>query len=498
MQAFYRTALSRAAGAARATAIAITLGAATLALAPVAAHAQNAPASFADLAERLSPAVVNISTAQTVDGRPNGRRPDVPRGLEELFRDFYGQGPDTPRRSVRSLGSGFIVDPDGFVVTNNHVIRGADQIEVIFADGRKFEAKLVGADPTTDLALLKIEADAPLPFVSFGDSDVVRVGDWVMAIGNPFGLGGTVTAGIISAKGRNIGAGRYDNFLQTDASINRGNSGGPLFNMDGDVIGVNTAIYSQTGGSVGIGFAVPATLAASVIKQLRENGEVRRGWLGVSIQSVDATLAESIDLGKPRGALVALVIEGGPAEKAGLERGDVILSFNGREVEDSRSLQRIVAAAEVGSDVPVVVFRKGQEVELTVKVALLEEDELRRDGRRRNGDGAPRDDDEPRRREDGSALGMRFEEITPRMRREFGLERGAEGVVITNIERGSSAREKGLRVGDVIVEVSQREVATVADVERVIRAAEDARRRAVLLTINRNGSYLYIAVDLEN
>ena len=348
------------------------------------AWAKAPPQSFADLAEKLLPAVVNISTTQTVESRRGPDVPQLPPGspFEDFFKDFFEErnrqngGPRQPRRA-QSLGSGFIIDPSGIVVTNNHVIAEADEVKVRLQDDEEFDAEVLGRDPKTDIAVLKIDPKGrDLPFVEFGDSDALRVGDWVVAIGNPFGLGGTVTAGIVSARGRDIRQGPYDDFIQTDASINKGNSGGPLFDLDGKVIGVNTAIFSQTGGSVGIGFAVSARLAGPVVDQLIEQFDVtRRGWLGVRIQSVDEDIARSLGLEEATGALVADVTDGGPAKAAGIEPGDVILSFNNQAVESMRMLPRIVAETRIGIDVPVEVWRKGAKKLVTAKIGELEKAE---------------------------------------------------------------------------------------------------------------------------
>src|SRR5215217_1085944 len=354
---------------------------------PLPVYARSAPESFADLAAEVTPAVVNISASTTVETR-NRTLPQLPPGtpFEDLFEEFFnrrGQGgngensPNSPSRprSSNSLGSGFVIDPSGIVVTNNHVIGDANDISVIFPDGTRLKAEIVGKDSKVDLAVLKVKSDKPLKAVKFGDSDSIRAGDWVMAIGNPFGLGGSVTAGIISARGRNIESGPYDNYIQTDASINKGNSGGPLFNMNGEVIGINTAILSPTGGSVGIGFAVPASTAAPVIEQLRQFGETRRGWLGVRIQNVDDATAEALNLGSARGALVAGIDEKGPAKPSGIEVGDVITRFDGKEVKDSRDLPRIVASTPVGKAVDVTVVRKGKEQVKSVTLGRLEDND---------------------------------------------------------------------------------------------------------------------------
>src|SRR6478736_7970930 len=388
----------------------------------------NGPASVADLAEGLLDAVVNISTSQNVkDDEGVGPAPRAPDGspFQEFFNDFFNKqkGNKGGNHNVNSLGSGFVIDPQGYIVTNNHVIEGADDIEVNFADGSKLKAKLIGTDTKTDLSVLKVEPKAPLKFVKFGDSSVMRIGDWVMAIGNPFGFGGSVTVGIISGRGRNINAGPYDNFIQTDAAINKGNSGGPLFNMKGEVIGINTAILSPTGGSVGIGFAVPASTASPVIEQLRQFGETRRGWLGVRIQNVDDSTAEALNLGTPRGALIAGIDDKGPAKPAGLEVGDVIVRFDGREVKDSRDLPRIVAATPVGKSVDVLVVRKGKQLTKQVTLGRLEDGEKQQAALQ-----APSTDTPTVTRQ---ALGLNLSGINDELRRRFSLKDDLKGVVIT-------------------------------------------------------------------
>ncbi len=382
----------------RLTALVLALFVAAAPLAPH-AEAQRAPETFAPLARQLLPAVVNISTTQAVQPRPG--RPDAPEvpqappgsPFEEFFRDFFNrnrpegapQQPQRPQRRGQSLGSGFIIDAaQGIVVTNNHVIDGADEINVILGDNTTIRAELLGTDPRTDIAVLRIRTDKPLTAVPWGNSDEAQVGDWVIAIGNPFGLGGSVTAGIVSARGRDIRQGLYDDFIQTDAAINRGNSGGPLFNLQGEVIGINTAIYSPSGGSIGIGFAIPSNLAQRIVAQLRENGRVRRGWLGVNIQQVTDEIAEALRLpGGARGALVARAQDGGPAATAGIRNGDIILRFNGVEVREMRNLPRIVADNMVGAQVPVVVWRDGKEETITVTLGELPTEPARR-GPRRN------------------------------------------------------------------------------------------------------------------
>jgi serine protease Do len=465
---------------------------ATLAPAPAVAQ-RTAPSTFADLAERLSPAVVNISTAQSVDVPGRGER-QVPPGnpFEDLFRDFFDrerrpQGP----REVQSLGSGFVISPDGFVVTNNHVIEQADEITVNFADGNSLRAEVVGTDPKTDIALLKVEPDEELPHVSFGDSRQSRVGDWVLAIGNPFGLGGSVSAGIISARNRDINAGPYDDFIQTDAAINRGNSGGPLFNMDGDVIGVNTAIISPTGGSIGIGFAVPSALASNVVDQLQEFGTTRRGWLGVRIQSVNDEMAEALGLDSPQGALVADVTEGGPAEEAGLRQGDVILEFDGKQVEEMRDLPRIVADTEVGANVRVKIFRKGKTQTQKVTVGRLEDQETVASA---SPDQQP-DTDQGGGSAGVSVLGMTLGEITVAARDRFSIPDDVSGVLIRSVEGDGPAASEGLQAGQVIVEVGQEPVSSPEDVREQVQRVKDEGRSAVLLLVRADGDLRFVPVS---
>ncbi|MEL6264175.1 MAG: DegQ family serine endoprotease [Pseudomonadota bacterium] len=464
-------------------------GIATLAV-PGAAEAR-APESFADLAERLSPAVVNISTAQTVDDAPRGNR-RLPQGnpFEDLFRDFFDRNrPRSGPREVESLGSGFVISPEGFVVTNNHVIENADEITVNFPDGSSLPATLVGTDAKTDIALLKVEPESPLDFVKFGDSRASRVGDWVVAIGNPFGLGGSVSAGIISARNRDINAGPYDDFIQTDAAINRGNSGGPLFNLAGEVIGVNTAIISPTGGSIGIGFAVPAAIASNVVDQLQQFGETRRGWLGVRIQTVNDELAEALGLDDARGALVADVTDGGPAEEGGIEAGDVILRFNGNDVDSMRDLPRIVADTAVGSSVRVLVFRDGETKTVRVTLGRLEEQE-----RIQNASvAAPEEQIEPL---DFDDLGLTLAPLTDETRTQFSLPEGASGVVIASVEPGGSADEGGLAAGQVIVEVGQKPVATPQQVQEAIEAARDEGKSSVLLLVEDSGEPRFVPLTV--
>ncbi len=480
------------------------------------AAARGAPDSFADLAGTLLPAVVNISSSQNAQARADRGGPEVPSfppgsPFEQFFKDFLdrnrpngdqlrrggprGEGPQ-PRpdggpggRSV-SLGSGFIIDPAGYIVTNNHVIDGADEISVTLQDNTTLKATLVGKDDRVDLALLKVETDKPLKFVPFGDSDAERVGDWVLAIGNPFGLGGSVTAGIVSARGRDIRQGPYDDFIQTDASINRGNSGGPLFNMAGEVIGINTAIYSPSGGSVGIGFSVPANLAKSVVAQLREYGHARRGWLGVRIQQVTPDIAESIGLKDTAGAMVAGVNEGGPADTAKIRNGDVILKFNGQDVKEMKSLPRIVAETVIGKEVPVLLWRDGKQVTVQASVGELP-DEVQQVA------ATPAPGRTPgNRTAEISGLGARLAPITDDLRDKFKLSQDQKGVVVTDVMPDGAAAGRGLKPGDVIVEVQQEPVASPSDVQERMDRFRKQNRKTVLMLIQSGDGLRWVPVPL--
>jgi serine protease Do len=450
------------------------------------------PASVADVAEGLQDAVVNISTTQTLQGpgEPGPMRKG-PKGspFEEFFDDFFeDEGPDGMPRKVSSLGSGFVIDPSGLIVTNNHVIEGADEIIVNFVDGSKLKVtKILGHDPKTDLALLKVEPKEPLKAVSFGNSSAMRVGDWVMAIGNPFGLGGSVTVGIISATKRDINAGPYDDFIQTDAAINRGNSGGPLFNMEGEVIGVNTAIISPTGGSIGIGFAVPSNTATKVLNQLKEYGETRRGWLGVHVQSVTEEIAEGLGLVEPMGALVASVAPDGPAAAAGIEAGDVILGFDGQEIDSMRDLPRAVVGTAIDKDVPVKLLRGGKTLNITVKIGRLPEDEA---------DGEDEIEETlPVAPEGEDLLGLTIAPLTDDLREKYAISDKIDGVVITDVESDSPAARKNVKAGDVIVEVTQEEVHQPHDVIDRLRAVKrSGRGRVLLLLSDAKGELRFVAV----
>ncbi|MGF9691661.1 Do family serine endopeptidase [Rhizobium sp. 0TCS1.26] len=466
------------------------------------------PASVADLAEGLLDAVVNISTSQSVKSGGNGPQPVVPDGspFQEFFDDFFdGQGNQQGNRKVNSLGSGFVIDPSGYVVTNNHVIEGADDIEVIFPNGNKLKAKLVGTDTKTDLSVLKVEPKAPLKAVKFGDSKQMRIGDWVMAIGNPFGLGGSVTVGIISARGRNINAGPYDNFIQTDAAINKGNSGGPLFNMYGDVIGINTAIISPSGGSIGIGFAVPTELAQNVVQQLIDFGETRRGWLGVRIQPVTDDVAESLGLESARGALVSGVIKGGPVDNGVVKAGDVILTFDGKPVKEMRDLPLAVAESTVGREVDVVLMRDGKQQTVKVTLGRLEDsadagdpsDPALAEGEQQTPDA---DADKGQDAAEGpvEAFGMTIAVLDDEQHKAFKIAESVEGVVITAVAPGSPAAEKGLKAGEVIVEVAQDFMASPSDVTARFEALKgEGRRNAHMMVAGANGELRFVALPLE-
>ncbi|HEX9859554.1 MAG TPA: DegQ family serine endoprotease [Paracoccaceae bacterium] len=452
--------------------------------------ARGAPESFADLAEQISPSVVNITTSSVVastalDG------PQFPEGspFDEFFRDFMdrnqrGDGPPEPRRS-EALGSGFVISEDGYIVTNNHVIEGADDIEIEFFSGNRLKATLVGTDNKTDIALLKVESDKPLPFVSFGNSDLMRVGDWVVAMGNPLGQGFSVSAGIVSARNRAL-SGTYDDFIQTDAAINRGNSGGPLFNMDGQVVGVNTAILSPNGGSIGIGFSMASNVVTKVVAQLREFGETRRGWLGVRIQDVTPDVAEALSLPAAKGALITDVPDG-PAKDAGMLAGDVILSFDGSDISDVRDLTRRVADAPVGQAVRVVVLREGKSQTLSVTLGRREEAES-------TDDPTITPPQEPA---TAQLLGLTVEPLTPEAAEALGMAADSQGLVVTAVDPASEAYGKGLRTGDVITEAGQQKVVRTKDLEDRVAEARDAGRKSLLLLIRRGGDPRFVALTID-
>ena len=468
----------------------------------VPAMARTAPESFADLAEKLLPAVVNISSSQTIQAKggnpaPGPEIPVFPPGspFEQFFKDFMNRnrpgnrGEQTPERRAQSLGSGFIIDPSGLVVTNNHVIDGADEITVTLQDNTTLKATVVGRDESGDIALLQVKPEKPLPSVAFADSDKSRVGDWVLAIGNPFGLGGSVTAGIVSARGRNIHQGPYDDFIQTDAAINQGNSGGPLFNMDGEVVGMNTAIYSRSGGSVGIGFSIPSKMVKNIVSQLREVGHPVRGWLGVRIQQVTPDIAESVGLKEPTGAMIAGVNDGGPADKAKIHNGDIILKFNGQEVRDMPTLPRVVAATPVGTQVPIVLWRDGKEVTLQATLAEKPSDTALAVTE----NGGKGDSTKPL---DLVGLGLKIAPISGDLKDKYQIADDQKGVVIVEVAPNTSAAERGLKPGDVIVEVQQGEVTSPDDVRKRIDDVRKENRKSVLLLIQRRDGLQWVPLSL--
>lgn len=467
------------------------------------AVAGGMPNSFADIAEKAIPSVVNISTTQTVDVEynpfdffsysfPDGK---MSQGLPDLLERFYGlQKKDKKEkkqeRKATSLGSGFVISPEGYIVTNNHVIDNADEISVIFSDETTAKAKVVGRDSKTDIALLKVDVDHKLVSVKWGDSDKSRVGDWVIAIGNPFGLGSSVSAGIISARARDINAGPFDDFLQTDAAINRGNSGGPLFNVKGEVIGINTAIFSPSGGNVGIGFAVPASLSWPVIQQLKEYGKTQRGWLGVKIQSVTEEIAKSLGMEKAKGALVVEVTPDSPAYKAGVKSGDVILSFDDKEVPHMRKLPRIVAETKINKKVVMQVWRNNKDKTFIIKVAELEEnkeeveDEAEKNTSKENNEGA-------------EILEMRLSEITDNLRKTYNISDDINGILVLRTLEDSQAGERGIRSGDVIISLNQQPTSSIKEMNKIIEDLKDNNRESILLLVNRRGDVQFIALSLN-
>jgi len=468
-----------------------------LVLAAVPAGARPAPESFADLADKLLPTVVNIATSQTLKQRgPQAGLPDIPPGspLADLFKNFLGPEKNQPRH-VTSLGTGFIIDPSGLIVTNNHVIEDAEHITATLNDGTVLPAKLIGRDEKTDIALLKVTPKKPLPAARFGDSDHARVGDWVIAIGNPFGLGSTVTAGIVSARNRDINSGPYDEFIQTDAPINRGNSGGPLFDTDGNVIGVNSAIYSPSGGSVGIGFSIPANLVRSVVTQLRQFGTAKRGWIGVRIQAVTDDLAEGLGLPSATGALINDVSKGGPAAKAGIANGDLVTTFDGKNVGDSRALPRIVAETPIGKTVNVDVLRKGKKQTVKLTVAKLEDDKPMKAKPKTEMPAPAQGQAKPKSRV--SQLGLSLAAIDGDARAQFKLGGNIKGVVVTDVAAESPAAEKNLHAGDVIVQVQNQAVRTPDDVARQVEADAKAGKKVELMLVNRGGDLIYVALKLS-
>jgi serine protease Do len=456
------------------------------------AAARPAPDSFADLADKLLPTVVNISTSQTLKAaNPKLSLPDIPPGspLEDLFKDFLQNNRALPRH-VTSLGSGFIIDPAGYVITNNHVIADADQITVTLNDGTSLPAKLVGRDEKTDLALLKVKPAKPLPATKLGDSDHARVGDWVIAIGNPFGLGSTVTAGIVSARNRDINAGPYDDFIQTDAPINRGNSGGPLFDMDGNVVGVNSAIFSPTGGSVGIGFSIPSNLVKDIVDQLKKYGAARRGWVGVSIQQITPEIAQAMGLPSSAGALVSGVDTNGPAAKAGLKNGDVILAFDNKPILDNRALPRIVADTPAGKTVSVQLLRGGKKQNVKLTVAKLQ------DQGKRKPQAKPASPPPPKPKSKIAQLGLSLATLDQEMRSQYKIPAEVHGVLVTDVDPEGAAADKNLRPGDIIVEVQNQAVRTPDDIAKKVEADAKSGRKLEMFLINRGGQMTFIALPL--
>lgn len=485
------------------TCVLATLTATVPVIAPVQAQilgGPNFPGSFADLSEKLLPAVVNISsTHKSIQPQDFPEMPHFPQGspFEDFFEEFMDKrGEGAPMTPPASLGSGFIVDADqGLIVTNNHVVKDADEVRVTLHDDTSLPAEIIARDEKIDLALLKVKTDKKLTAVQFGDSEKLRVGDWILAIGNPFGLGGTVTAGIVSARQRDIQSGPYDDFIQTDASINRGNSGGPMFNLQGEVIGINTAIFSPSGGSVGIGFAIPSALAKSVVDQLTKYGRTRRGWLGVRIQSVTDDIAESFGMKGAKGALISSVTPTGPAEQAGLKTGDIVLKFNGRDIKEMRELPRQVAEASIDSEATLEYWRDGQIKTTKIKVGELEKAE---DNGLLSDKGAEKTKpDTPGGSTSIDSVGLSVAAISAQDRQAFNIGDDVQGVIVKGTKPASEAAEKGLSEGDVIVEINQQSVADVAAVKDIIDKAAKAGRNSVLLLVNREGDVRFVALRLK-
>lgn len=458
------------------------------------AQGPKAPESLADTVEGLIPAVVNISTTQTI--KPSDNNPQLkefpPGHPFEEFNEFFKKfmGPQTKDQKSTSLGSGFIIDPRGFIVTNNHVIEKADEIDVTLVDDSQYVAKVIGRDTKTDLALLKIDAGTDLPYVKFGDSDKARVGDWIIVIGNPFGLGGTVTTGIISARARDINAGPFDDFIQTDAAINRGNSGGPMFDLDGNVIGINTAIYSPNGvGNVGIGFAVPSNMAEPIISQLKTTGNVERGWLGVRIQNVTDEIAENLNLDEAKGALVAEVIKDSPAEKAEIEVGDVIIKFDGHEITTMKKLPRVVAETEINKNVRIEVIRGGKIKALRTQIAKLEEEEEENKSSEKSEETVEISSD--------NIIGMKLAALNNQLRKEFNIDKEVNGLIVLGFEANSEAASKGIRKGNVLLEANQKKLENINQLKNIVEETKGSGRNSVLFLVNRNGDNLFIAIPIK-
>jgi serine protease Do len=449
----------------------------------------GAPFSFADLVERVSPAVVTITAIQQESAQDQmAQLDDLPAPFRDLFNQF-NQGRQLQPRKAVSMGSGFIIDKTGIIVTNNHVIDGSKKITVKLPDGRSFDAKLMGADSATDIAVLKIKADKSLPTVDFGDDRQLRVGDWVVAVGNPFGLSNSVTAGIVSSIGRDIGSGPYTDFIQIDAPINRGNSGGPTFDLRGQVIGMNSMIFSPSGGSVGIGFAIPASTIHDVVAQIEAHGHVARGWLGVEIQSITPEMASSLGMREPKGAIIATVVPGGPAQKAGLRQGDIVVAVNGKQVEDSRDLSRRVAALTAGSNATFTVNRDGKVETISAKIAPRNEEKIASSGQQDGG--MPGSFSST-----GEAMGLGLAAVTPEARRTFNLDDSTQGVVITKVDPESDAADKGLQPGDVVVSIGNKAVRTPQDVQKGVAEAQGQGRKSVLLLVATSNGSRFIAVDI--
>lgn len=464
--------------------VAVIAFAGALATGVAGAQAREVPSTFAPVAKKLLPTVVNISTTRTVKGEKGGPFAELPP--DHPLREFFGERPGMQQRErrLRSLGSGFIVDGDGTIVTNHHVIRDADSVTVILHDDTRLEAEVVGVDPKTDLAVLDVDAERELAAAEWGDSQTAEIGDWVLAIGNPFGLGGSLTAGIVSARGRDINAGPYSRFIQTDTAINRGNSGGPLFNLDGEVIGVNTAILSPSGGNVGVGFALPARVAKPIVAELREDGEVTRGWLGVSVQPVTGDLAKGLELPGRKGALVGSVVKGGPAAAAGLEQGDVILELDGEAVSDAGALAWMVSQRDPGEKVAVTLWRDGKKLTKTVELGELSQAEM---AARAPASGDPE-------RVVAKRLGLRLAPPVPQVQEKFDLPADVEGAVVIGVARGGPAASRGIRPGDVIAQVGRRKVEgpeTVA--QAVVKGLEQGADGAILL-VRRGNQARFVSV----
>lgn len=470
------------------------------------AATSRGPEGLADLVDQVVDSVVNISVTQSLPeaqrqgGNPLFEGTPFDEFLEDLMRrrpgPWGGEGEERRRPRSSSLGSGFVIDPSGIVITNNHVIGDSTDITVIFSDGQKLKAEIVGRDSKIDVAVLRVKGDKPFKAVKFGDSDKARVGDWVLAVGNPFGLGGTVTAGIVSARNRNIDSSPYDNYIQTDAAINRGNSGGPLFNMNGEVIGMNTAILSPSGGSVGIGFANPSNTISHIVDQIRQFGEARRGWLGVRIQNIDETLADSLNLGKVRGALVASVDSRGPAKSSSLKTGDVIIKFNGKPIQESRDLTNFVAATPVGTESVVTYLHDGKEMETKVVLGRLENNETLANS---SGEDSQQGSSLLEKNSSGEKiLGLNLVALNPKYRLRWNLKEDARGVLVLKVDPNSEAAEKRINAGDLIIEINQEVMVTPADIVKKVNEARAAKRKALLLLIaNARGDVHFVALELK-